>query len=64
MELYLQLREPSCPRKVKRKKVILKNRGTKYCQLIKFDGGRCVTNMFTEDTKCTAKRGRPGYEIS
>ena len=55
MELYLQQREPSCPRKVKRKKVILKDLGTKYCQLIKFDGSRCITTMFTEDHKCTAK---------
>ena len=64
MEFYLKLRELNCPRKVKRKKVTLKNQGTKYCQIIKFGRSRCVTIMSNEDIKCPANKRRLGCEIS
>ena len=36
----------------------------KNCEIIKFDKNRCIRIILNEDTKCTAKEGRPGYEIS
>ena len=49
---------------MKRKKVMLKNLGKKNCEIIKFNKNRCIRIILNKDTKCTAKEGRPGYEIS
>ena len=64
MEFFYKCGNQTAHEKWNARKWCSKTEEQKNCEIIKFDKNRCIRIILNEDTKCTAKEGRPGYEIS